>query len=597
MDSTTAARPRGVVQRGIRLLGTSIREEPRPFAVSVVGAALYGAMTLASALVFGIVTDRIIVAAYAGNDLSGPAIAAGAAAILGVALLKAIGIIMRRTGASLMQYRLQAVYRERIARQYQRLPLAWHRQQSTGALLSHASSDVEAAFWPLAPLPFACGVLLMLVGAGVALVLADPFLAAVGFAIGPALGVLNWRTNRALQGPAMRAQQLRAGLSGVAHESFDGALVVKTLGREALETQRFAASAAELRNELVSYGRLRARFDPVLEALPNVGVLCLLLVGVWRVRTGALTAGDLVGFAYMFTLLAFPIRAIGWVLAELPRAVVGWERVQGVLQAEGEMATGNRHLGGVEPAAVAVRDVTFRYGEHAVLTGMSVDIAAGSTVAIVGATGSGKTTIARLLVRLTDPDVGAVALDEVDLRELAAGELPQHATIVFQEPFLFDASVWENITLGDDIDAGAVHAACALAQADGFIARLASGYDTHIGEGGTSLSGGQRQRLALARALVRRPRLLLLDDATSAVDTAVEAAILRGLRDADLPSTVVMVATRPAAIALADTVVYVAGGRVAAAGTHERLLATNAAYAELLSAFEREARLHEASAS
>lgn len=341
---TTA--PPGVVRRGMRLLAQCIREEPKPFIVSVFGAALYGGMTLASALVFGEITDRVIVPAFAegGEGVTPAAVALAALVLATVALIKSAGIILRRAGASLMQYRLQARYRERVAHQYQQLPLSWHRHHPTGELLSHASSDVEAAFWPLAPLPFACGVILLLLGSGIALVMTDPFLAVVGFAVGPALAFLNWRSNRALQEPAMRAQERRAAVSAVAHESFDGALVVKTLGREAAETDRFRQVAEQLRDDLVQYGRRRARFDPLMDALPNIGVLVLILVGVWRLERGLLSSGDLVAFAYLFTLLAFPIRAIGWVLAELPKAVVGWERVRGVLDASGSMAFGGGHL-------------------------------------------------------------------------------------------------------------------------------------------------------------------------------------------------------------------------------------------------------------
>ena len=591
-DASRRLRP-GVVRRGMRLLATCIREEPRSFTVAVVGAALYGGMTLAAALVFGWVTDRVVVPAFAApaRDVAPAALAGAAAALLGVALVKAFGIVLRRAGASLMQFRLQAAYRERVTRQYQRLPLGWHRQHSTGALLSHASSDVEAAFWPLAPLPFACGVILLLAGTAVALIVTDPFLALVGFAMGPALALLNWRSNRALQGPATRAQQGRAEVAAVAHESFDGALVVKALGREAAETERFAAAAGRLRDDLVSYGRRRARFDPLLEALPNVGVLVLLVVGVWRIQRGLLSQGDLVAFAYLFTLLAFPIRSIGWVLAELPRAVVGWERVQAVLEATGELGWGAERLpAGGGPAHVGFQGVAFTYDQHEVLHDVSFAVRPGRTVALVGATGSGKSTIARLALRLADPDSGTVRLDGHDLRSLSQGELPRSAAIVFQDPFLFDGTVRENVTLGEPFSDEQVRVACEIAQAHGFISALPDGYDTVVGERGTSLSGGQRQRLALARALVRRPRLLVLDDATSSVDTSVEAAILQGLRRADLPSTVVIVATRPATIALADEVVFVEQGRVTATGTPDELLATVPAYAHLLTAFERQRR-------
>ena len=214
-----------------------------------------------------------------------------------------------------------------MTRQYLRLPLSWHQRHPTGQLLSNANADVEAMWFPIAPMPMAVGVLVMLAVAGVALVLTDPVLSLIGFLVFPAIFVLNVVYQRRLSPLATRAQQLRAEVSGVAHESFDGALVVKTLGREDDETERFRAAAHELRDAQIAVGRVRGVFDPALEALPTLGVLAVLVVGTARIESGAMDAGDLVQVAYLFTLLAFPVRAIGWVLGELPQSVVGWDRV------------------------------------------------------------------------------------------------------------------------------------------------------------------------------------------------------------------------------------------------------------------------------
>ena len=228
-----------------------------------------------------------------------------------------------------------------------------------------------------------------------------------------------------------------------------------------------------------------------------------------------------------------------------------------------------------------------------VLHDVGFDVEPGTTVAVVGATGAGKSTLAALLVRLADPDRGVVLLDGTDLRQLAEGSVAESVALVPQQTFLFDDSVRGNITLGDpaleDADDRRVWAALRLAQADGFVAALPHGLDTHVGERGTSLSGGQRQRIALARALVRRPRLLVLDDATSAVDPRVEAAILAGLREASDGTTVVVVAYRKGTIALADTVLFVSHGRVVDRGPHAELAARNASYRNLVDAYEREA--------
>ncbi|MBA3618211.1 MAG: ABC transporter ATP-binding protein [Acidothermales bacterium] len=589
MTSQSGAQGGDVLRRGFGVLGRAIREEPVIFGIAVAGSAVYGTMTVAAAWVLGRVTDRVIVPAFEDGRTTAGALLVGCLAIVAVAVLKAAGIVARRLGAGVMQYRLQAAYRRRVTRQYLTLPLSWHQRHPTGQLLSNANADVEATWYVIAPLPMAVGVLVMLVVAGVAMLLTDLVLALVGFLVFPAIFGLNVVYQRRLSPLATRAQQLRAEVSEVAHESFDGALVVKTLGREAEETRRFGATAGELRDANVGVGRVRGAFDPMLEALPNLGVLAVLVVGTSRIASGAIGAGDLVQIAYLFILLAFPVRAIGWVLGELPRSVVGWDRISAVIRATGALPYGAAHLpDGRAPSHLDVRTVRFAYlGDEHVLRDVSFDVEPGRTVAVVGPTGSGKSTLANLLVRLVDPSSGAVLLDGVDLRDVRRGGVAGSAAMVGQQTFLFDDTVRGNVTLGADIDDVRVWDALRLAQANDFVAALPGGLDTRVGERGTSLSGGQRQRVALARALVRRPRLLVLDDATSSVDSLVEARILAGLREAALPSTVVVVAYRQATIGLADEVVYVEHGRVLARGSHERLLAESPGYRLLVTAYER----------
>ena len=559
------------------------------FALAFAASSLYGAMTVASAYVIGEITDRVLLPAFDDGVTDRALLGLAVAAILGVAVLKILGILGRRLFAGVMSYRLMAAYRRRVTGQYLRLPLSWHQRHPTGQLLSNANSDVEASWFFVAPLPFACGAIVMIGITVAALVATDPLLAVVGLVVFPLVFVANYLYSRVMSPRQQRAQQLRAEVSEIAHESFDAALVVKTLGREDDEAQRFGARATELRNGLVAVGRARGLFDPFMEALPNLGTLAVLLIGAERVASGVTDAGQLVSIAYLFTLLTLPIRAIGWVLADLPRAMAGFDRVTPVLAADGETPHGPDAAATPAGAAtVAVRDVHFSFAgvQGPVLTGVTFDVPAGRTLAVVGPTGSGKSTLAGLLVRLVDPADGSVLLDGLDLRRLREGEVSAQAAYVPQDTFLFDDTVRGNITLGGPYDDEQVWTALRVAAADEFVAALPDGLDTRVGERGASLSGGQRQRLALARAIVRRPRLLVLDDATSAVDPSVEAQILDALRDADRPSTVVVVAYRQATIALADEVAWMEHGRVVARGSHDELLAVPG-YAALVRAYSQ----------
>ncbi len=601
---------RGLLRRGARVIGVALRNAKGPFTLGLSGSVLFAAATVASSLVLGWATDEVLYPLVEAGEIDAALLALALIAIVGVALFKAVGVVGRRLGAYFAQFRLQSLYRRKVTRRYLELPLSWHRRHPTGELLSNANADVESAFFVAAPLPMALGATLLVVITAVLLIVTDAFLAAIGFSVGPLLGFANWFYQRRMRHAATVAQQARADVAEVAHESFDGALVVKTMGRENEETARFRTTTEDLRDKMIVVGRLRAFFDPVIEALPNVGILLVLLVGAYRVRDGVLTPGDLVTFAYLFRLVALPIRVFGWLLGELPRAVVGWDRVQRVLTAEGRMEHGARAPQAEGAAAVTSQQVAFYHPSTAredlsgpaaadeVLSeqhrrgvaSVSFDVDPGRTVALVGATGSGKSTVAALLVRLFDPDTGEIRLDGLDLRELRRDELSRNAAIVFQEAFLFDDTVRGNITLGGEFPDEEVVAAATLARAHDFIMELPDGYDTMVGERGATLSGGQRQRIALARALVRQPRLLVLDDATSAVDPAVESEILRGLAEADLPSTVVLVAYRQSSIALADEVLFLRDGAVAARGTHEELLVDVPAYRDLVTAYEREAR-------
>ena len=570
--------------RGLRIVASYVRSHPLPFVLSVIGSTLYSIATVASTVVLGRVTDEVVYPGFR-RGVSDRVVWLGVTAVVSVMLVRAGSIVMRRYFAGMTTYRMQATLRRRIVDRYLELPLSFHRARPTGELLAHAEADVQAATDVLNPVPFSIAVMMLTAFAIVSLVLTDPFLAAVGLLVLPVLGVLNRIYGHVVEPVASSVQQRLGDVSAVAHESIDGALVVKTLGREDSEVDRLDRQAAELRSERVRMGNLRAAFEPAFEALPNLGVVILLAVGAWRLSTGAVTVGTLVQFMSLFQLLAFPMRMIGFVLAEIPRAVVGRERLSGVFSEPVEVLPPSRGHGLPDgPLGVSVDSVGFSYNGHRVLRDVTFEVQPNESIALVGPTGSGKSTLAELIVRLADPDTGSVSLAGVDLREVEPGRLQQAVSAVFQRGFLFGTTIRENIALEAPCTDRDLRAAARLAQADGFISELPRGYDTVVGERGVTLSGGQRQRVALARALLRRPRLLILDDATSAVDPTVEAAILDGLRT-ELRTTLIVIAYRVATISLADRVLFLDDGRIAAHGTHDELMGYEP-YATMVRAYE-----------
>jgi ATP-binding cassette subfamily B protein len=573
--------------RGFRIIGRYIRMHPGPFAIAVTGSTVYAAMTVASAIVLGRVTDKVLKPAFSGG-VSLSTAWLGAIAILSIAILRAGGIVTRRYFAGMTWARVCATLRTRIVDRYQELPLAYHRSHPTGELMAHAEADVMAATDVLHPLPYSCAVVMLIVFALVALLVTDPFLAAIGIALLPGLTVLNRFYMKKVEAPARRAQERIGDVSAVAHESIDGALVVKTLGRERSEVSRMADRAGRLRDERIHMGNLRAAFEPAFEALPNLGIVILVGIGAWRVSTGDISEGTLVQFISLFLLLAFPMRLIGFLLSDLPRAVVGFDRVKEVFDERVSMPAAE---GAVEPPPGPIRltvdNVSFTYPDAAapVIDDLTFDVRPNESVAIVGPTGSGKSTVVMLLDRLADPDSGRITIGGIDLREVSTPALRRDVAVVFQESFLFATSIRENIAMGLELSDAEIRDAARLARVHDFVMSLPNGYETVLGERGVTLSGGQRQRVAIARALVRRPRLMIMDDSTSAVDPTVEAAILDGLRS-ELDTTLVIVAYRVSTIALADRVLYLDDGRVVAEGSHLELL-SHPDYEAMVRAYER----------
>lgn len=556
---------------------------------------MFASAIILSAFVIGRITDRLIIPVLDGKEPIGGRLWPAIAAIVAVALWKATGIIMRRFGASWLQQNTQADVRMNLIRHQLDLKLGWISRRSTGDLLAVTDSDASQAIWILGPLPYGTGVSLLLVGTVILILSLDVWLGLLTLVSVAAIVTLEIKGSWSAFAQFEKIQTLRGELSDVAHESFDGALTVKALGREEYETNRFGAKAETLRDHLVAVGRKFAFYRTIADVVPLVATVLLVVAGSVRIAGGAMTPGEMVSVAYLFSLSAVPVRLVGYVIWEMASSLAGWERVAEVLGVNEKVVYGDvkASLTG-DGADLDSVEIAFSYGgDVPILKGVDLEADPGSAVAVVGATGSGKTTLMLLLARLWDPETGVITLDGRDLRGFARSELSSEVAYVPQHAFLFDDTVRGNITLGAPISNEDVEAAARLAGAHEFISRLPHAYETRIGERGTTLSGGQQQRIALARALVRKPRLLLLDDATSAIDPSIEAEILRRLTTAELPSTVVLVAYRRASITLADQVVFIEHGRVMAQGSHEELLASIPGYARLLRAYEEDAQERE----
>ena len=597
--------PEAMFRRGLGAITRAIRRAPRQMAFAVVGTTLFAMMTVLSSLVIGRITDEVILPAVDRGEVTTAALIGSGAAIVGIGAARGLGITMRRIGAYAATYHLQARDRRELTDKYLELPIEWHRRHPPGQLLSNVNADVEAAAYVTTPLPMAIGVSVMVVITLGVLLFTDVFLAAVTLLLAPALIAANIQYQRRSYVATSAAQRNRSEVADIAHESFDAALIVKTLGREDAEADRFRQRSDLLRDHMIEVGKIRSMFNPLMEALPTLGILAILAVGVWRVDQGAMTTGTLVTFAYLFRLMSLPLRVFGWLLGELPRSTVGIARIERVLGDTSRFVYGSRALAGRGGAGAEVDSVAYVYPETeevdlsesdapAAAAGdeddrrgvesITLEVSPRTTVAVVGPTGSGKSTVAQLLVRLFDPQSGRIQLDDTHIVEIGRDALSSSTALVFQEAFLFNATVAENISLGRAVSQSDVEWAARIAQAHSFIEQLDSGYDTVVGERGASLSGGQRQRIALARALVGRPRLLVLDDATSAVDPSVEAHILEALSEID--TSVVIVAHRRSSILLADEVAFVSEGRVTDRGTHDDLYARLPAYRALIDAYE-----------
>ncbi len=562
--------------RSAAMVWAMVRLHPRPFIVAVIGAAIFATCTVLSSVAVQWVTDHVIVPRFDGGDVAVSTVVAGLVFLGAVGVVRAGGVVLRRVFAGITQFRVGATLSNSVIERLVRQPISWHQRRPDGDLVGRASVDTDTAIAVLAPIPYSVGTVLMIVLSTVWLLVTDRVLGAVAIAVFPLLLVTNVVYQRRVDRHFDAAQAELGRLSASVHESFEGVQLVKAYGAEQRETERLSEIAGRVRDSRVRAVHLQGTFDAVLDVLPSLANVAIVVVGAYRVNSGELTVGELTSFIYLFTLLVFPLRLIGYVLSSMPFSLAGWTRVREVL--DEPLDADPLDAVGRAPAGIGLRvdDVSFTFtGESTpAVDDVSLTVPTGRIVAVVGPTGAGKSTLVELAGGLVAPDRGTVAT--------SAGA----RSLVFQEAFLFAGTIGDNVAMDGEFTEEQTWESLRLACAAGFVADLPDGLDTVVGERGVSLSGGQRQRVALARALVRQPSLLLLDDTTSALDPATERTVLANLRAALATTTVLMVASRPSTIALADDVIYVARGTVVDHGTHGELMSRNASYRQLVEAFE-----------
>jgi ATP-binding cassette, subfamily B, bacterial len=561
-----------------------VRAVIRSQASGVVGAALSGLLWQAGAVSAPLMVKYAIDHGVLTKDRHALLIWLGA--LLGVGLLEMTAGAVRHLYAIRNRARSDARVRDAIFAHALRLDASYHDRVGPGELMSRASSDSEHVARMMDSIGHTIGYVLTVFAVAIVLLVLDWRLALVVLIPLPLISFAGWAYSRRYHARTERLQERWGEAATLVEETVSGIRVVKGLGAGGPLAAEFRRRSRSIVDRALDIARLDAVFMPTLEFLPMLGLIAVLWLGGRRVINGDLSLGSFVAFNAYIGMLVWPLRVLGQRVTTLQKAVGASARISEVLDAEPQLRD-PRHPEPLERPVrgdVLLSGVQFGHeGGHPVLDGLDLHVAPGESLALVGATGSGKSTVAGLLARLYDPDAGSVSLDGHDVRQLRIADVRGAVALVFEETFLFTDTVRENIRFArPDARDEDVERAAELAGAAGFIADLPDGYSTLLGERGFSLSGGQRQRVAIARAILANPAVLVLDDATSAVDATKEHEIRAALTTVMSGRTTLVIAHRPATIALADRVAVLEGGRIVEQGTHAELVRTSVRYRALL---------------
>ena len=562
-----------------------VRPYIRPYDRQMITMMIAALSGLGAATIVPLVIKRVIDGPVAHHRPH--AIWALVALALALGTLEALAASLRRYVLSHAALGMETALRNDVYAHLQKLPVSFHDRWQSGQLLSRAMADVSTIrrFVGFGLIFLVVNTATFLLVVGLLVTLYWPLAIVVALSAIPIV-LLSWQFERQYMKVSRLVQDQVGDLTTRVEEAATGIRVTKAFGRARLLGDLYTEQARTLRNSTLQRVRLLGRFWAAIDAVPNLTMAVILLGGAMAVSRGAMTIGGLIAFISLVLMLIWPVDALGWILGTAEEAETAAARIWEVFDTEPEIAE--------RPGAVSVRDnapghvrfegVAFAYPDTTkrIIRGVDLEICPGETVALVGMTGAGKTTLASLVPRLHDVSAGRITVDGVDIQDLKLTSLRRHVAVAFEEPILFSASVRENLLLGwPDASDADLDRAIDVAQA-GFVRDLPWGLDTRVGEQGLTLSGGQRQRLALARAIVGRPQVLVLDDPLSALDVHTEALVEEALRRVLAGVTALVVVHRPSTVALADRVALLDGGRITHVGTHTELLAVSPTYRAIL---------------